>query len=932
MRPLKLILKAFGSYVSETEIDFEKLGESGLYLIYGDTGSGKTTLFDSITYALYGKSSGENREDKGFRSLSVSPEEETFVDLTFLYAKKEYRIKRILSGRERPKKRGEGTIVDKGGVEFYLPDETGRVSLKVLTKSEEVSAKIFEIIGMNKEQFSQTMMIAQGEFAKLLLAKSSERMDSFRKIFKTENFERLQDELKAKRIEINNEKNGKEASIKTTISQLEADKNSIHYNTLEAFKEKSKESIIDSSAWKTILELANQIMDEDKKSNDQFQKEIETLEKEIAQKNKTLGAALELRKALEQLEIEKEKLKHLQIEMQEKEKEKKSAESETEARENLKKEITVEENNLKRYDDLEKKRKDSAEKTLELSNTQTLREKNEKALSEKNEQLKNQENELQNLSDANRKKIFLSIQFEECKQRQEKLSQLGKELVEFENLNEALKKAQEEYKNADEAYEILKVDFESKQRAFLNAQAGILAETLNEGEPCPVCGSTSHPKKAAKPLEVLSQEEINALKASVSNAENWRSNKNVEAVQKKTESEAKSKKLDQALKETIGEENLDLSSAKEKIRSEFYEGKEKLKQLENEIKIEENREERWRKLNEEMIPQMRENIKKEEVEKERLTAKISELKTEVKNSTESFNELLSALSFQSKGEAEKHLSEMKNNWEEMTARYQKAIDSFNQCQTETESTRRAIETLENQLSGKEQRDVSLLQNELEVLEKKKDEWSASSDEAKSRLSRNKSSITKLNEEFQTIEKDQKLWEIINSLSNTATGNDGRRMKLEAYAQSSYFERMLERANLRFQKLSGGRYDLKRQDDGINKGLDLYVVDHAAGKNRDVTTLSGGETFLASLSLALGLADEVQSTVGGVQLDTMFIDEGFGSLDEELLNKAVQILGTLSGENRLIGIISHRNELVQKIDKIVHVRKEQNNESRVEIRV
>lgn len=935
MRPTKLIISAFGPYADRTLIDLEKLGTSGLYLISGDTGAGKTTIFDAITYALFGRASGDSRDDaKLFRCLNAKPETKTEVDLTFVYAGKEYRIVRNPEYM-RPKARGEGFTKESASVTLYKPDASGRQSptSPSVSKEKDVAAAVQEIIGIDRDQFTKIAMIAQGDFMKVLLSSTDERKKIFRKIFKTDKFNALQDELKKRASEMDRQCSDSESTACTMIAQIQCSKNSAQAETLVQAKNLAAQRQV--ADWQGVCDMTQAILDEDSLSFKNVQAELDESAKKLAGMDKELGRAQNIqntRDALKKANDELEKILPSLVPLKEA---KAAAESKQPERDSMQERITTLKNSLPEYDKLESFRGEALKKESAIQKTETELQRNHQSVENTKAVITNLDKELSELGDVGAKKQELIAQNDKFKARQDDLVKVGKSVKELSTLGEKFEEAKEAYLAADGDYQKISDDYEAKNRAFLNEQAGIIAETLVENEPCPVCGSTHHPHKACKSVEAPSQAELEQLKKAVSEAETKRNEKNAAASQAKGKFEEKQLAVQSLVQELFGE--CTLEEARERGNTEYAENRDKMAALTSDISKEEEREKRKAFL-EKNIPEKRAELEKLQLTVTDQEKEISGLNAELTSCRNTIRELLDKLAFESKAAAEAQVREMQAALDSSKRELETATAKLTECETRVNELKARKDTLASQLEGAPEFDLVALQASRDQAAEAHNALAHSQNIISARLVGNKSALEQIGKTVGALGEQLRRRAWIRNLSDTANGGlSGQgKVMLETYVQASYFDRIVSRANIRFRLLSNGQYELVRRKDAANNrsqsGLDLNVLDHSSGKEREVKTLSGGESFLASLSLALGLADEVQSYAGGIQLDTMFVDEGFGSLDEEALKNAINTLQNLAGDNRLVGIISHVNELEHRIEKIIHVKKDENKISRVTIEI
>ena len=935
MRPTKLVISAFGPYADRTVIDLDKLGTSGLYLISGDTGAGKTTIFDAITYALFGRASGDSRDDsKLFRCLNAKPETKTEVDLMFVYGKKEYRICRNPEYM-RPKARGEGFTKEAASVTFYYPDASGRQgpSSRPVTKEKEVAAAVQEIIGIDRDQFTKIAMIAQGDFMKVLLSSTDERKKIFRKIFKTDNFNKLQDELKRRYSEIDRICSESESSACMMVSQVNCAEESTKLQDLEQLKNLAVTRQV--ADWQGACDIVQAILAEDDATIQKLNASLDESGKKLANMDKELGRAQNVEKMRATFKQAIDELEKIQPSLAPLKEAKIAAENKQTEREALQERITTLKNSLPEYDTLELRRGEAVTKQNEVANLETKLQNARDTVEQDKAEIAILEEDLEKLGDAGARKQELLAQLDKLSDRQNDLQKLEWEIQELSTLNGTFDKAKGEYVAADSKYQVKKNEYEEKNRAFLNEQAGIIAETLVENEPCPVCGSTHHPHKACKSAEAPSQAELEQLKGDVAVAESTRSKKSEAASQAKGKFEEKQKAVQKLVQDLLGDCALENAVSRSKV--EFAENQKQIATLTSEVREEEKREKR-KAFVAQAIPEKRgklDDLLASITEQEK---QVSGLKAEVQSCKAAVEELSKKLEFESKSAAEKQIRELQTSLDSSKRELEKATKEFTECEKKVNELKASKSTLASQLEEAPEFDIATLQTSRSQLAAAHDALAHSQNVVSARLAQNKNALEQIGKTVGALGEQLRKRNWVKNLADAANGGlSGQgKVMLETYVQASYFDRIVSRANIRFRILSNGQYELVRRMEASNNrsqtGLDLNVLDHASGKQREVKTLSGGESFLASLSLALGLADEVQSSAGGIQLDTMFVDEGFGSLDDESLKLAIETLLSLAGENRLVGIISHVDELEGKIDKKIRVEKDINKVSHVTIEV
>ena len=911
MRPLKLIISAFGPYKDRTVIDFERLGENGLYLITGDTGAGKTTIFDAITFALYGSASGNVREAGMFRSKYAEAGTPTEVILEFINKGKTYTVKRNPEYK-RPSKRGDRLTDEKAAAELTLPGG------KVITKLKDVNAEIENIMGVDKDQFSQIAMIAQGDFQKLLLSSTDDRKKILRKIFKTERYFELQEALKREAGDLKQRFKQLNDSINQYIADIILDEGKERtYLTLDdTLKELSESLEKDGAAREELYTLIAKNEEADRLLSNRIKDGLELRANKINLAKFTDNR----KKGEERTKEEKEKLDALLLKKPEIEK-LRSKEAEIASF-------------LPRYDELSAKKAElqTAERSMRIKEALLSdREKDKERMKEENEKL---DAELLSLSSAGEKLLSLKNTKEALEKEKKDIKALRDSKIERDNSLLSFNRAKEEFT-------LLMAEAEEKTRlynesykAYLSEQAGILASELKEGEPCPVCGSLEHPHKAVKSLEAPSKEKLEELK----NISESASKKAAKASEISSGKNAEFLEKDRNLKASFDEmfRGKDIKDIRELFNKKIESFKIQAEKLTEEMQEENKNVERKNELSE-LIPQKKKAQSALEEEVNKLKIDISALSETKKQLVKLIEEISKLLPFDDKQDALRETANLKASYTKILRDTEDAEACYNDCKNKLSELDGKINAIKESCEGKKEEDIDALTKEQTSLRSEKAFLTLRKETISHKISTNEKILENLSSRKSEMEETEKKWRLIGVLSDTANGSLSGKEKimLETFIQTTYFDRIIERANVRFRIMTNNKYDLKRQTEGENKrsqsGLDLSVIDHYNGTERSVKTLSGGESFKASLSLALGLADEIGSSAGGIKLDTMFVDEGFGSLDDESLNQAVNALYGLSEGNKLVGIISHVSELKGRIDKQIIVRKGPDGSSEVSIK-
>lgn len=917
MRPLKITMSAFGPYAGEVTLDMQKLGKSGIYLITGDTGAGKTTIFDAISYALYGEASGNYRENTTLRSKYASADTPTFVELEFEYNNEIYKISRNPE-YPRPNKRGEGFTKQSANAELVMPDGS------VITKIKDVSAKVEEIIGINKNQFSQIAMIAQGDFRKLLNCETNERSKIFRKIFKTEPYHNIEIKLSSLFNELKRNREKEKSGIEQYINQLKCNENDTL--SIELERAKSGDVLIED-----VIKLAGEIINKDTLEYTKTQKNIESINEEIEKINSNIKL-YENQEATKKAYAEASaKLEELKTKRNDCEKAYKSAEAQRERLDDLTRKINLINSKMPKYDELKSLENSINERTQSFEKSNNLLKLKQQEITLLEKEIDEKSKALEEVKGADLLVQKLTVQKEEINKKAEALKELKTEIDRCKTEQKNLKNAQSFAKSALDEYGALENEYNQIYIAFFNEQAGIIADELKDGEPCPVCGSTSHPNLARKSENAPSQ-------ADVESAQNL--------VKKAQEKADKARDTASALKSRFDEITANVKSAAKKLfgtdDNVFDDYNSNINALKKEydctlalLKTANEKLDLYKKLDKE-IPKIQEKQKS-------LLDEISKFNTQkasdeafISENTKRVTSIKSELDFESADRAKDKLKEFTNLSSDIKNAIEKSKNDFDDIKSKYDTQKGTKASLENALKEFKEIDlVSLNEKSLKLNEHKKD-IDRTAKSLYSRIESNKLLVDNISEKRDILKEydDKYVW--LKALSETANGDISGKEKitLETFVQMTYFDSIIRKANIRLLTMSDGQYELVRRSDAEtlkkNEGLALDVIDHFNASSRSVSTLSGGESFMASLCLALGLSDEIQSSNGGIKLDTMFVDEGFGSLDGEALDRALSALTSLSQGNRLVGIISHVDALCDRIDNKIVITKDRTTGSNAQI--
>ena len=909
MRPLKLTMAGFGPYAGVQELDFEALGTSGLYLITGDTGAGKTTIFDAITYALYGKPSGGSRETDMLRSKYIKPTDPTYVELTFLYGGKEYTVRRN-PDYMRPKLRGTGTTPQPADATLIRPDGPP------VTKPTEVTAAVTEIIGLTKAQFTQIAMISQGAFRELLEANTEKRQAIFRDIFNTRLYETVQKRLKDRESELKAQLKQTDLSIRQYINGMVCDPDSVL--SLEVKKAVSHKLLTADS-----MDLFEAVLKEDRAVRDDLTAQLADVEKLLVANTASLTQAQAYQKTKDQLAKMEAKEPGLIDQLSAARTVLADADATLPRQEELAKQITELTLLMPAYDELEQSKADLADKETRLSETRTHAADAGRKKEELSATLETLKAEQKNLEQAGADREKYVAQRQALEEDRKKFQNLLSDLNALENQQTDLRKKQDAYCAAAENSSALLRIYEEKNTAFLNEQAGIIASRLAPGTPCPVCGSTSHPQlallSAKAPTETDVKKAKNAYEKAQSVTETAATVANTQRGVVEQAEEALRKTVETLLPGTpLDEAEASAKAQKAELTDQIFKLSDQIIQTERKIV-------RRNELDS-LIPENAQKLADAEATLASAADQITALTVSIEELGRQMEVQKTKLRHGTKSAAKKEIDALDLELKRLKDAHAKARQHLDKCNGELTSIQSATKTLRDQLAQGTAGDLDALEGEKNELSGKKDNISKHLQTIVTRIATNENARKNAAKQAEKQVELETTYQWVNSLYETAIGNiKGKdKITLETYIQTTYFDRILERANIRLRKMSGGQYDLKRcrtaEDKRIQSGLELNIIDHINATERSVKTLSGGEAFLASLSLALGLSDEVQMSTG-IRLDTLFVDEGFGSLDSEALSKAHAALAGLTEGSRLVGIISHVAELKEKIDRQIVVKKD-----------
>ena len=925
MRPLHLTLSAFGPYAGQMEIPLEQLGERGLYLITGDTGAGKTTLFDAITYALYGEPSGDNRDPSMFRSKYAQPDTPTWVELVFSYGGQTYTVRRSPE-YERPAKRGGGTTLQRAEAELHFPD--GRL----VTKTREVTGEIVNIIGLDRSQFAQIAMIAQGDFLKLLLADTRSRQEIFRKLFPTRGYMVFQEKVKSESGALQRECEAARASVKQYIDGVLCPREDPMYHQCER-------------AWagelpiQETVELLEALLEQDRERDTQCSEELEQLDGEWKAVTALLAKAEELEKAKSQLEEAQARRKTCAAQWEAAQQQLEAQTAQAPQLEGLRAQLADLEAELPRYQELEQLRQNLTAQTQSIRQQSTWLEEQENEQRRREKELELWRQERTGLEEAGAQRERLLGQQTRAQEQSQRLQELSTLLAGCRQARANLESAQKRYGVARQKAQAAQEDYTGKNQAFLDEQAGVLAQNLAEGQPCPVCGSLTHPAPAQLSPGAPTEEELNRVKQAWEAAQQTASTWSVEAGKARTALEEREQRLRSQMAHVLPEQGADqpLDQVAQSIQEAQRKAQEALDQVSGQLGQVEAALARKRQLDTQ-IPQQEQRLGELEQAIASAREQLAGANSRREELQGQIHTLEGQLRYPQADQARQEQSDLKGKLQRLEEAQTQAQRRANAAQLALTGAEEAVKQLTHLVEQSQPVDLVAQRARSQELTLRRAQLTAVQRELHTRLTTNRTALEQIQGKTAQLTQLEQRYTWVRVLSNTVNGTlpGKEKIALETYVQMTFFDRILRRANLRLLVMTGGQYELKRRREAAGSrgqsGLEMDVIDHYNGTERSVRSLSGGESFQASLALALGLSDEIQSSAGGIRLDTMFVDEGFGSLDEESLNKAMGALGDLAQGNRLVGIISHVSELKEKIDKQIVVRKDRTGGSRVEIMV
>jgi exonuclease SbcC len=908
MKPIRLTMTAFGPYAGRVELDLTEICSGGLYLICGDTGSGKTMLFDAVTYALYGEASGNTREAAMLRSKYAEPDEYTSAELEFDLGGERYVVHRKL-GREKTKN-GERVLEKSSDAWLRYPD--GRL----VTKQKEVTAAVCALTGLDRDRFRRTVMIAQGEFRELLEAKTEERMVILRNIFGTDLYARFSNTAKQLAAEERKRTEVLRAEMMNCRRMFETTDEELA-GKLELLPEHIAPDL--GEAVRGALCGMETVCAELEK-----RRETERAEADIAQ--------YMLNRAEADLAIEK-KLEEARAKLGQAAAE--SAEADAacagiadiraeavKCREKAAAILAREEE----YAELEEVRASLVEDEEEVRGCTAEMERRMRRIARAEEEIARAEEAMERAKTEadgeERWQAEMRLSREELRGIEEALGRIAR----YEEAVPELDAENARYAKAVSEKMRLQVLYADAEKQYFDGLAGVLAAELREGEPCPVCGSREHPAPAVSAGETVTRAGLAKLRAESESAAKLAEKYAVRAGNLRGT-------LTQLEKEILADaESLTEEAGRGAVRCRCAELEERRKTAEAKYRLaKENAEKAADAVR--MVTELagkteryRALLKEEKTVCEQLSKRADALNAADEEKKERIVLLTGRLPYPSLAELCAEAAALGGSAAELERSADEAMRRQTEAAAQVKSCQAACETLAGQLTESNAGKYEEFLETCAVCDAKLTETSAELVRMISLLEKNRSAAAVLLRTVEKLEESERRLEMYGRISDTANGNiKGKdRIMLETFWQMRLFERILRLANVRLMKMTDGRYELLRKNGAENmrskSGLELDIRDHWNGSVRSVRTLSGGESFTASLALALALSDETESESGGVRIDAMFIDEGFGSLDENSLDMALAMLKSQSALGRSVGIISHVAGLRERIERKIIVSK------------
>ncbi len=878
MRPLKLTLSAFGPYASAVTLELECLGKGGLYLVTGDTGAGKTTLFDAITYALYDHSSGGVRDGAMLRSKYADPGTPTFVELEFEVRGQRYTVRRN-PDYLRPKARGEGTTTEKADAVLTYPD--GRPPV---TRSKDVTAAVTALIGLDYDQFCQIAMIAQGQFTRLLNATTEERSKIFRKLFRTQRYQKLQDALQEENARLTAQRTAQNVQLDAVLSGIrypETDPDAEALSGLSAQRPAEEvTALLDGLLTRQEAELSAAAA-----AHTAAQTQLDALQQ-------TLGRA-EQSEALRRQRVEKQaELATLLPRRDAARADAARHAGDAAALDALTAQLERARAGLDACDALDKLCRAQTAARSEADLEQAKARKARAQLTALDAELAALDAEAAALGDPETRNVALTAQAEQLARRETALTALAQSLTEDQRRTHAARQAQDAYRTAAAA----------QDAAHAERDACLAAEAADR---------EAQDRAAAAREALAAQREGKAT---------LRRDSESLLPERFTSPEGPVALTVALLKTALAEETAVLQTAQAENRAARQKA---AADCARRTRLDTTR--KTKTAQRTALEAAAASAEQTAAAREATAAALEQQITEARQTAPA-----------SRAEAQQTVADLTAQRTALRTGMEQAEAAHRAAENAVAAAEAAVQALQDQQAPETgAADLDALRTRLAALQTARQQAAEQEKALTAQLVPNRRAAADYRRLAAARQVLETRWQWVNALASTAGGtlSSKQKIKLEAYIQMHYLDRILVHANTRLMQMTAGQYELERvgaENQRSQSGLDLGVIDHYNGTRRSVKTLSGGESFKASLALALGLSDEVQSTAGGIRLDTLFLDEGFGSLDDESLEQAIRVLSGLTEGDRLVGIISHVAALKDRIDHQVLVKKARSGGSTVEL--
>lgn len=858
----------------------------------------------------------------------------TFVELEFEVHGVRYTVRRNPE-YQRPKARGEGMTTEKADATLTYPDTRPPV-----TKAKDVTAAVQEIIGLDYNQFSQIVLIAQGQFTKLLNASTEERSRIFRKLFRTQRYAQLQERLQAEAAALNQQRTAQNAKLDSLLGGLQFSPEDPDAEALCA--------LCAQTVPETALTLLDALTARQAAALEEAGTALQTTEAQLDTVQRQLGAAAQAQRLAQQLTARQAELAAARPALDAARAEADRHAGDAAQLDALTAQVTQAQSALAAYDALDAlcRQQTEARDAAQLAAAQAHKRRTQ--LDSLNATLAAAETELSALADADTRLLALQTRSAQLAQRGEALTKLEQRLAECQHQAKRAHKAQESYRAAATAQDEARARQNTLERAFLDAQAGLLAENLTEGTPCPVCGSTHHPARALLPHTAPTQAQVEAARQAAATAD--RQAQTASAAAQSALAAANEAKISlrrdaetllperftapegtvpltfALMTNVLAEETAALQTAQADCATQCRQAEADCRRK-AQLEADRQNKTRQRPALEQAAAEADRSAAAQNASADALEGQIAERRA--------------ALPYPRRADAQAALDKLEADRSALRTGMDTAQRKLKQAEQAVAAAEAAVEALRTQQTAAQKelpaRSAEELTAQQTALTAARETLRSREKQLSAQLLPNRKTAAQYRAAAEARQTLESRWQWVSALAATAGGTltSKQKIKLEAYIQMNYLDRILRYANTRLMQMTAGQYELERigaENQRSQSGLDLGVIDHYNGTRRSVKTLSGGESFKASLALALGLSDEVQSSAGGIRLDTLFLDEGFGSLDEESLELAIRVLSGLTEGDRLVGIISHVGALKDRIDRQVVVHKARTGGSTVELRV